>query len=288
MKKIIFLTMGFLMTFNIYAQNNTTEDTLKLKWKDSRIWIFSDKVKTDSVKTDSVTAIKEKEKKDKKKGNFTHWRGIDIGICALSTANNQFNIPDEDAYNLNYFLNLKYNRSWYFSLNFIEKNFRLYKNYINLITGLGIEWNSYNFKNNIILNPYAGNTSSSTVKLDTADNISYIKNQIKTTYIKIPLLFEFNTNPTNANKSFHLAGGMEFGYKINSLTNRKFKKDGYTTKEKIYDDYNLNVLKYAIVIRAGYGNFTLFTNYSLSSLFIEDKGPERILYPLSIGVALSF
>ena len=279
MKKIILLTVVLLVSIKIFAQQHKEEDTLKIKWKGSRIWIFDDKV----LAKDSI------KKQEKKKGDFTHWGGFDVGICALTTTTNQFQIPtSDDAYNLNYFLDLKYNRSWYFSLNPFEKSIHLYKNYVNLISGLGIEWDSYNFRSNILLNPDSSHTNATTIKIDTASNVRYIKNQLKATYIKIPLLIELNTNNSDAHKSFHLAAGMEFGYKIDSWTKRKFEIDGSTYKAKLHDDYNLSAFKYGIVVRAGYGGFTVFANYSLSPLFSMKKGPEEPLYSLSTGITFTF
>jgi hypothetical protein len=170
----------------------------------------------------------------------------------------------------------------------IEKNFRLYNNYANLVTGLGVEWDSYNFRKNIILNPDSNTTSALTVKLDNSPNINYIKNQLKVAYIKVPLLLELNTNNSDAGKSFHIAGGMEFGYKISSWTKRKYETDGYTVKVKRKDDYNLNNFKYGIVIRAGYGKFTVFADYILSPLFDKNKGPEKAIYSSSAGIAVNF
>ena len=279
MKKIFLLAVILITALGVNAQKKGA-DTLKIKLNNGRkIWIFRDKI---GIQKDSL-------QKEKRKENFNHWRGFDIGICALTTAKNQFQIPsNEDIYNLNDFLNLKYNRSWYFSLNLFEKNIHIYKNYVNLVTGLGVEWDSYSFSNNVILNPNATTTNSSTIKIDTSSNITYIKDKLKAAYVKIPLLLEFNTNNVHAHKSFHLACGMEFAYKIDSWTKQKIEQDGYTTKLKIHDDYNLSVFKYGFVVRAGYGGFTLFANYSLSPLFDANKGPERELYPLSTGIAFTF
>lgn len=279
-KQIIIITMLIFVTLSgaqALAQEHKENDTLKIKWKGSKIWIFDDK---EIANIDSA-------KKDKKK--FTHWGGIDLGISMLTTAGNQFQVPEsEDVYNTNYFLDLKYSRSLYFSLNLLEKNIRIYKNYVNLVTGLGMEWDSYNFKKNIILNPDSGNTNSNTIKLDTNASVKYIKNQLKITYIKIPLLIELNTSNTNPGKSFHFAGGIEFAYKIDSWTKQKFEDNGYTFKAKRHEDYNLNAFKYGIAVRAGYGDFTLFANYTISPLFDKDKGPEKAVFPLSAGVAITF
>ncbi len=279
MKKIILLATIALASVKLFAQEqHKDDDTLKVKWKTSRIWIFEDKalVKKDSAK-----------KEKKKKQNFSHWGGLDIGICGLTTASNQFRVAAPDAYRTNDFLTLKYNRSWYFSLNLLQKNIHLYKNYVSLVTGLGVEWNSYNFSNNIILNADSNRTNSTTVRTDTVHS-SYIKNQLKATYLKAPLLFQFNTNTFDSRKSFHLAAGMEFGYKISSWTKQVFEQDNYTVKIKRHADYNLNNFKYGIAVRAGYGAFTLFANYSLSTLFDKDKGPEVPVYPVSAGLTITF
>jgi len=278
MKKTILLAIISLASVKIFAQEQK-EDTLKIKWKGSRIWIFDEK----TIAKDSI------KKQEKKRGDFSHWGGFDVGICALTTATNQFQIPaNDDPYSLNYFLDLKYNRSWYFSLNPIEKSIHLYKNYVNVITGLGIEWDSYNFRSNILLNPDSNNTNATTIKFDTAANVKYIKNQLKATYLKIPLLIELNTNILDAHKSFHLAAGMELGYKIDSWTKQKYEQGGTTYKAKLHDDYNLSAFKYGIVVRAGYGGFTVFANYALSPLFDKNKGPEKPLYPISAGIAFTF
>lgn len=280
MKNIFLLVIALISAFALQAQEKDG-DTTKIKWiNGKKIWIFKDKEITSK---DSI-------RKEKKKGNnFTHWRGFDVGFCALSTAENQFQIPvSKDAYNINYFLDLRYNRSWYFSFNPFEKSLHLYKNYINIITGLGIEWNSYNFRSNILLNPDSARINATTIQVDTMLNVKYIKNQLKASYIKIPILIELNTNNSNADKSFHLAAGMEFDYKISSWTKQKYEQGGTIFKAKLRDDYNLSVFKYGVVVRAGYGGFTLFANYSLSPLFDKNKGPEIEIYPLSMGIAFSF
>ncbi len=281
MKKIILLTVSLIFVLGAYAQEKTKEknDTTRIKWGHSKIWIFPDK----DFKADST------QKGKSKRGAFVHWGGFDLGICALTTADNQFQIPaNEDIYNLNYFLDLRYNKSWYYSLNLLEKNFRVYKNQIYFITGLGMEWDSYNFRSNITLDPAAANTNASTTTLDTSSRVTYVTNQLKVAYLKTPILFEFNSNNTNAHKSFHLALGMELCYRVDSWTKQEYEINGYSHVVTRNDDYNLNALKYGLAVRAGYGGLTLFANYAFSPLFEESKGPEKPIFPLSVGVALSY
>jgi hypothetical protein len=282
MKKVIklfFLASIFNFSFFLgFSQEKQKEgDTLKIKWKNSRIWIFDDEDKPKD------TAFKKAEPKRK---NFTHWAGIDIGFCMLTTASNQSRLPqEENVYNTNYFLDLKYERSLYVSFNPIEKNIKLYKNYVYFVPGLGIEWNAYNFRNKITLPPDSS-VNSLNVFVDTSSSVRYIKNQLKAAYIKAPFLLEFNTNNTNPGKSFHFAAGIELDYKIDSWTKQKTEKNNYIYKVKRHDDYNLASFKYGIVVRAGYGRLTLFVNYAFSPLFKKEHGPEIPVYPLSAGIAI--
>ena len=280
MKKIILLTISIISSLVGSAQTKEN-DTTKIKWNTStRIWIFHEKpiTKADTVKN-------EKPKFSKKE--FVHWKGLDIGVSMLTTIDNKIKLSDElDTTNMNYFLNLNYSKSLFFSLNAIEKNFRLYKNYVNLVTGLGIEWNSYNFKKNITLDAKATYISASNITI-VSDSIKYFKNKLNITYLKLPLLIELNTNSENPKKSFHVSGGFEFAYKIGSSTKQKYEVNGYDLKSKRRADYNLADFKYSSIVRVGYGNyFTLFANYGLSELFESNKGP--LVFPLTAGISIGF
>lgn len=279
MKKFLSLTLATISALGVYAQEKEN-DTLKIKWRGSRIWIFDNKeiAKTDSSK-------KEKRKPDKKE--FAHWAGIDLGISMLTTVDNKLRIAsEEDTTQMNNFLELNYSKSLFFSLNLLEQNIRLYKNYLNVVTGLGFEWNSYNFKKNITLDPDAPYISASNTAI-MPDSIKFSKNKLKAAYIKAPLLLELNTNSENPDKSFHFAGGVEFAYKIGSRTKQVYKLNGYEFNSKRKDEYHLADLKYSAVVRVGYGDYCmLFANYGLSQLFEKDKGPD--VYPLTAGISFSF
>ncbi len=205
----------------------------------------------------------------------------------LSTIDNKLKLPgEEDSLQMNNFLDLNYSKSLYFSLNLFEKNIRLYKNYVNLVTGLGFEWNSYNFKKNIILDPNADYISASNTIL-APSSATFSKNKLKVAYIKAPVLLEINTNSENPNKSFHISGGVEFAYKIGSKTKQVYEINGYEFNVKQHSDYHLADFKYSSTVRVGYGDyFTVFANYGLSQLFEKDKGPE--VYPLTAGISLNF
>jgi len=280
MKKFIVLTVTTLLAIVTFAQKKDN-DTTKIKWnKTTRVWIFHEApvAKTDSLKREGVKPSKKE---------FVHWKGIDLGVSMLTTIDNKLKLSDEqDTTQMNIFLDLNYNKSLFLSLNLIEKNFRLYKNHINLVTGLGMEWNNYNFKKNITLNADAPYISASNA-LPSSDSIKYLKNKLKVSYLKIPLLIELNTNSENPKKSFHISGGLEFAYKIGSKTKQRYEIGGYEFNIQRKDDYHLADFKYSSVLRLGYGDyFTLFANYGLSELFEVNKGPS--VFPLTAGISIDF
>lgn len=273
MKKLLSLTIAAISALGAFAQDKEN-DTLKIKWKDSRIWIF------DAEKSTKDTS----DKKEEKKKDFTHWGGIDLGVSMLTTVDNKLKLPEGQE--MNNFLELNYGKSLYFSLNLFEKNIRLYKNYVNIVTGLGCEWNSYNFKKNITLDPKADYISTSNTMV-APDSIKFSKNKLKVAYAKIPLLLELNTNSENPDKSFHIAGGIEFAYKLGSKTKQVYEMNGYEFTVKQRAEYHLADIKYCSTVRVGYGDYiTLFANYGLSQLFQKDKGPE--VFPFTAGISINF
>ncbi len=96
-------------------------------------------------------------------------------------------------------------------------------------------------------------------------------------------MLEFNSSNSRS-KTLHLAAGVLAGYKLTSKTKQEFTLDGYEYYVTRKDDYNLNPFKLDATARIGYGDFTMFATYSLTTLFEKNKGPE--LYPFSVGVRI--
>ncbi len=211
------------------------------------------------------------DKKSKRLRNLHHWKGIDLGINGYAGADNNVSLPTKDDY-----MSVDYGvKSMVCNLNLFEKNMHIYKNYINLVTGLGFGFNSYQFKNKTTLN---GDSSYTSFTNNPA--ISYDKNKLKMSYIQMPLMLEFNTS-NSRHKTFHLAAGVLAGYKLTSKTKQIYTLNGGNYEVIKKDDYNINPFKLDATVRVGYGDFTLFGTYALTTLFEKNKGPE--LYPFTVG-----
>ena len=209
-----------------------------------------------------------------KDDDFHHWSGFGMGVNGW-LSNGNISMPKGKEY-----MRLNYGKSLNFQLNPFEKDIHLYKNYINLVVGLGFEWNQYEFSNKTRLNPDSSYTYGD---IDSTNSFSYKKNRLKSTFVNVPLLLEFNTNK-DPEKAFHLAFGVIGGYKLGSRTRQIVEMNGKEIKYIKKDDYNLNPFRVNAHASVGYRGVTLFADYALTPLFENGKGPE--LYPFTIGVKL--
>jgi hypothetical protein len=224
-----------------------------------------------------VIINKDKDSDSKSSNNdddFHHWGGFGMGVNGWM-GNGGFNLPKSQKY-----MELNYGKSLNFQLNPFEKDFHIYKNYVNLVVGLGFEWSQYEFSNKTKLNPDSSYTFG---VIDSTNTFNYKKNRFKTTFVNVPVLLEFNTNK-NPDKAFHIAVGAIGGFKLGSRTRQIVELNGNTIKNIKKDDYNINPFRVNAHASIGYHNFTIYADYALTSLFENGKGPE--LYPFTIGVKL--
>jgi hypothetical protein len=107
------------------------------------------------------------------------------------------------------------------------------------------------------------------------------KNKLFIAYICLPILFEYQIPIDQA--KLHFAVGVIGSIKIGSRQKQIYENNEKFTRSK---DFNLNPFKCEATARIGYGAWTAFANYSLTTLFQKEKGPE--LYPVTVGMGLTF
>ncbi|MCA6363434.1 MAG: DUF2807 domain-containing protein [Bacteroidetes bacterium] len=227
--------------------------------------------------SDFVDDERSEREKDADDDDFKFWRGLDFGVNGYLSADNQIQLPNGfEPFELNYA------KSYVFGWNMFQKNLHIYRNNLNLGTGLGLTWYHYNFKGNYTL---ASNVPFQTSAFDSTRNFS--RNRLNMCYVNVPLFLEYNSNNNDADHSFHVAAGMQFGYNIfRNKVKQRFEMDGQTQKRTFKDSYNVNPFRFDAIARIGYGEFTLFGSYSLTTLFEREKGP--VFYPWSAGLSLNF
>jgi hypothetical protein len=244
------------------AKSGNKKDSTTINFRNKKYVIINKDKDSDSKITDNND------------DDFHHWGGFGMGVNGWMS-NGGFTLPKSQNY-----MELNYGKSLNFQLNPFEKDIHIYKNYVNLVVGLGFEWSQYEFSNKTKLNPDSSYTYG---VIDSTNTFTYKKNRFKTTFINVPVLLEFNTHK-NPKKAFHIAVGAIGGYKLGSRTRQILELNGNTIKNIKRDDYNINPFRVNAHASIGYHNFTLYADYALTSLFENGKGPE--LYPFTIGVKL--
>lgn len=197
-----------------------------------------------------------------------HWAGFELGVNGY----NSEILPK--AYQ---FLSLKLEKSIAVNFNFFNWHAPIYKDYIRMVSGLGLTYNNYRFSNNTILTPHTTPIAA------TYDTINDRKSKLVASYITLPLMLEFNTS-YNQRKNWHLDIGIEGAYKVGSHSKRYYTIDNTVYKPKDYADFNLNPFRYDATVRMGYGHVNFFANYMLSTLFKSGGGPE--LHPITVGLTI--
>ncbi len=249
--------------------DETASDTTKIKLGGKNYMIIGDDDddhdNSKMSKKDSTSNYNEK---------FKHWNGMEFGVNGMLDYKNNINLPASAS-----FLELDYAKSIQFGLNLCEKDFHIAKNYMNLVTGFGFDFNSYAFQNNVTLN---GDTTYLSASTDST--IDYKKNKLNVAYLKVPLMLEFNTSK-NPNKNLHIGVGVDLAYRIGATTKQKYDANDKHYKIKQHDDFNLEPFKYSAVARVGFNDVTIFASYGLNRLFKKDKGPQ--VYPFTVGVTFA-
>ena len=287
MKKVIFSIVAFaVLSLNLKAQ----EAAADIKTSNSSFdgTISSDTVNQQKTQDTTIVRIGKKDVRvidhdggteilwgknkhhevdpNKFKG---HWEGIEFGF-------NAFDKPDYSMYNASDkdFMSLNQGKSLEIDFNFYELNIGLCKNYIGLVSGMGLSFNNYRFENSYTLQK--GQFMTEPVSLN-PDNLS--KTKLAISYLNVPLLLEFQV-PVNHNEGrLFVNAGIIGGVKIGSHTKVKYGEK----KDKDRSGFNLNAFKYEATARIGYKDICLFANYSLTPLFQSGKGPE--LTPFTIGIS---
>ncbi|NQU52285.1 MAG: outer membrane beta-barrel protein [Bacteroidetes bacterium] len=303
MKQLITLLLCSVLVLNLSAQTDTTEikvmkknvvtvveghDKVHVKvgndrgvevitddWGDTthvRVGRRTFKV----IEGDNGTYVKvEKEVKNKNwTGSFNaHWAGLEVGM-------NMFYKSDYSMYNgteyeeFGEYFDLNPGKSLTWNLNFAEWAFKNERKTFAVVTGLGISFSDYTFDQNITIKK-----DNDMIYPDNLNSDGLQKSKLHVTYLTAPLLLEIKTPLRMGSSKLYIAGGVIGGLHIGSHTKVKYKKD----KDKTKGNYHLNSFKYDVTGRIGFGDFCVFANYSMTSLFKNGKGPE--LFPLMVGIS---
>jgi len=248
-----------LGSYNLKSDN--ISDTTKIRLGNKKLLFVDDK-------------NKEKIKKESK--NFkVYWSGIGLGVNGYINSNHEIDVPA--GYD---FLDLDYEKSINVSINFWEHKLPIWKEHINIVSGLGFDISNYRFSGNYKLiadtNYIMGIYDSTRI---------FTKNKLVATYLNVPLLVQFDTEAFGKKKNtVHVSAGIVGGVRLGSHTKEVFIENNVKDQFKTRDKFNLNPFRYSAMVRCGIGKLDLYATYSLSEMFKKNQGPQ--LYPFTIGITL--
>lgn len=243
------------------------------EWNDTVSTITLGNRRFEVIEDDDHTKIRmTRDHIDKFKGHFA---GIDLGFNNLMTPSFSTSYPSSDR-----FMELNPGKSINVGINFLQYSIPLqqHKQNLGLVTGLAFNISNYRFDNDYLLmrDPNSGITTGKPLPIDTL-----AKSKLVTTYINIPLLFEYQVPTSGHRNKFFIAAGGFVGFKTSSHTKMVYENDH---KDKNHNNLNIRPYQWGITARVGYDWIKLFANYNFSSLFMADKGPE--LYPFTVGITI--
>ena len=202
-----------------------------------------------------------------------HWAGVDFGF-------NAFLNKDYSGYETEFMDNDVF-RSNSTYINLIQQSISLQhnRNTIGLVTGLGVNFQSYRLDQNTTIERLP-NDVIVPKQLYFDDNQ---KSKLSIISLTVPLLTEFQIPINHYDNRLYLSTGLYLGYRLSSHTKIKYRIER-KEKLKVPDHYSLHDFKYGLMFRAGYRWINVFATYELTPLFKENKGPE--LTPFTFGFTL--
>jgi hypothetical protein len=133
-------------------------------------------------------------------------------------------------------------------------------------------------------------TGTNIVFRNVKDTNSFEKYKVSTAFLELPIELRFSSNPDADGKSFKAAVGLRAGtmlaawVKGKGLQNRAGNTiNDYILKEK--SKRYFNTTRISAIGRLGFGHFTAFASYALTSVFKEGVGPK--MNAMSIGLTIS-
>lgn len=200
-----------------------------------------------------------------------HWAGVGIGYNGLISNLGHLSLPSNAEY-----MSLK-SKSVTIMVNPVDFTIVSRANWA-IITGLGFEFNNFNFDKNIGLTSLDGGI---------APDYSYIingvmtkKSKLVTAYLNVPLLMEFHFG---GYKDGFINFGVIGGWRMQSHTKVKADMPG-KDKVKQKNSQHLKNFHYGATVSGGYRNVGLYVTYYPQSIFRENQGPH--VEQINLGVAI--
>ena len=308
MKKLFTIILCTALALNLFAQKDTTEvkvmkknivtvvdggDAVHVKvgnergievitddWGDTtEIRLGRRSFKVIEGNNGSYVKVEKKTKEKHWGGSFNpHWAGLEVGMNMFENTNYAIYRGTEYEQYDDVF-DLRSGKSLTWNINFAEFAFKNKRKTFGVVTGMGISFNDYAFDLPVTMEKEDG--YGMIVPVNISEEYSNVKkSKLHVNYLTVPLILEVKTPLRMGSSNLYLAAGAIGSLYIGSHTKFKYYNKN---KQKLKSNYHINQWKYDLTGRISFGDFTVFANYSMTSLFKDEKGPE--IHPLMIGIS---
>lgn len=252
------------------TQPSSKNDTIRI----GNILIIKKGKKTTDDEGENVTVTMGRHERKKPSKISTNWGILDLGFSNYddrtdyaNTGTYLVNKPGSPDLGKSDF-KLRTEKSINVNIWFFMQRLSLYKNYVNLKYGLGLEMNNYRYKSSISYRengiiPYSGGLQTADPFIF-RDSIIFSKNKLAADYITVPLMINFGSNPYSSKKGLSLSLGVSAGYLYNHRNKQKSDERG---KDKIKGELGLERFKLSYVAELGLGPVKLYGSYSPESMY---------------------
>jgi len=196
---------------------------------------------------------------------------FDLGLATL-VDNGSFTLSRQNQF-LNY-------RSWKTSnvgFDVFQMGIRFSDGFKIYLSG-GFDWTLIRLRQDITILP------NQPVLTYRQDSIHYSKNRFGSSYLRIPLSFDFRTKEDARGNRAHFVIGPIAGILLNGRVKQISQEHG---KQKIDDDYHFAKVRYGGFVRMGYAGWGLFAKYYTNDMF-ENSPEQKGLKNFSFGFTFGF
>lgn len=251
--------------------------------------LFAQNTKTDSLNTDTTNnhpaswSWSNDQDGDSTYHHHHHYRnnsGFSIGLTFSRFDLGLTTLVDNGSFTLSKQNDFLRYRSWKSSnvgFDVFQFGYRVSDAFKVYISG-GFDWTLIRLRENITILP------NQLVLTYRRDSIQYSKNRFGSSYLRIPLSFDFRTHEDSRGNRAHFVIGPIAGILLNGRVKQISEENG---KQKIDNDYHFAKVRYGGFLRMGYAGWGVFAKYYTNDMF-ENSPDQKGLRNFSLGLTFGF
>jgi len=268
MKRLIFTAIFITSTIIAFGQNNATDSTKKAADTTGNEGPHFSMHFGRHHSSDTTY-----RRRDKYPGAFVGitFSRFDLGFATLLD-HGSFTLSPQ-----NQFLSYRQWKTSYVGFDVFQMGVRVNHSFKIFLSG-GFDWTLIRLRDNETI------LQHQPVLTARPDSINYSKNRFSSSYLRIPLSFDFRTNEDSRGNRWHIVLGPEAGFLLDGMVKQISPEFG---KKKFYDSYHFTSFRYGGFFRIGYNDFGIFARYYANDMF-ENSPNQAGLKNFSFGLMVGF